>query len=118
MNNYTKLLTDLVNVDVKIDEQDKAVILLSSFPDEEHDTFVLTLINGRQTHNYSEASAALTIDKVRRQDKLSSSESTSAEALAIKGKSSYWKGKGDRGRSKSRPGFIDLKKISAPSANR
>jgi len=27
MNNYTKLLTDLVNVDVKIEEEDKAVIL-------------------------------------------------------------------------------------------
>ena len=27
MNNHTKLLTDLVNVDVKIDEEDKAVIL-------------------------------------------------------------------------------------------
>ena len=27
INNYTKLLTDLINVDIKIDEEDKAVIL-------------------------------------------------------------------------------------------
>ena len=59
MNNYTKLLTDLVNVDVKIDEEDKAVILLDSLPDEEYETFTLTLINGRQRFNYSEVSAAL-----------------------------------------------------------
>jgi len=40
---------------------------------------------------------------------LSSSEGISAEALAIRGRSSNRKGKGDRGRSKSRPGFRDLK---------
>jgi len=45
MNNYTKLLTDLINVDVAIDEENKAVILLNSLPYEEYETFVLTLIN-------------------------------------------------------------------------
>ena len=59
MNNYTKLFADLVNIDVEIDKEDKAVILLSSLPDEEYDTFILTLINGRQKLNYSEVSAAL-----------------------------------------------------------
>ena len=32
MNSYTKLLTDLVNVNVEIDEEDKVVILLNSLP--------------------------------------------------------------------------------------
>jgi len=53
MNSYTKLPADLVDVDVKIDEEDKAVILLNSLPNEEYETFTLTLINGRQTRNYS-----------------------------------------------------------------
>ena len=39
MNNYSKLFTDLVNVDIKIDEEDKSVILLNSLPDEEYETF-------------------------------------------------------------------------------
>jgi len=30
MNDYTKLITDLVNMDVNIEEEDKAVILLNS----------------------------------------------------------------------------------------
>ena len=47
MNSYTRLLTDLVNVDVEIDEENKAVILLHSFPREEYETFTLTLINER-----------------------------------------------------------------------
>ena len=66
MNNYTKLLTDLVNVNVKIEEEDKAVILLNSLPEEEYETFTLTLINGIQTLNYSEVSAALVNYEVRR----------------------------------------------------
>ena len=37
MNNYTKLLADLFNIDVKIEEEDKAVILLNSLPAEEYD---------------------------------------------------------------------------------
>jgi len=54
-------------------------------------------------------SAALLNYEVRRQDRLSSSESTSAESLTVRGRSSNSKGKGDHGRSKSRPGFRDLK---------
>ena len=48
LNRYTNLLTDLVNVDVEIDEEDKAVILLNSLLQGEYETFTLTLINGRK----------------------------------------------------------------------
>jgi len=47
MNNYTKLLTNLVNVDVKIEEENKVLILLNFLPDEEYETFSLTLINDK-----------------------------------------------------------------------
>ena len=49
LNRYTKLLTDLVNVDVEIDDEDKTVILLNSLPVEKYETFTLTLINGRKS---------------------------------------------------------------------
>ena len=68
LNRYTKLLTDLVNVDVETSEEDKAVILLNSLPREEYETFTLTLINERKSLNYSEVSAALINYEVRRQD--------------------------------------------------
>ena len=57
MNNYIKLLTDLVNV--AIEEEDKALILLNFLPNEEYETFILTLTNGKQTLNYSDVSAFL-----------------------------------------------------------
>ena len=42
INNYTKLLTDFINLDVVIEDEDKVLILLSSLPDEGYETFVLT----------------------------------------------------------------------------
>ena len=54
--------------------------------------------------------AALVNYEVRRQERLSSHGSTSAEALIVRDRGSYRKGKGDRERSKSRPDFRDLKK--------
>ena len=42
MNSYIKLLTDLVNVDMKIDKEDKAIILLNSLPEEEYEEKLLT----------------------------------------------------------------------------
>ena len=95
LNRYTKLLTDLVNVDVEIDEENKAVILLNSLPQEEYETFTLTLINGRKSLSYGEVSAALVSYEVRRQDRLSSSGSTTAEALAVRGRSSNRNGRDD-----------------------
>ena len=47
MNNYIKLLADLINVDVEIEEEDKVVILLNSLSDGEYETFVLILINDK-----------------------------------------------------------------------
>ena len=48
--------------------------------------------------------------EARRQDRLSSSGSTTVEALTVRGTSSNWKGRGDQKRSKSRSGFRDLKR--------
>ena len=110
LNRYTKLLTDLVNVDEEIDKEDKTVILLNSLPREEYETFTLTLINGRKFLNYSELSAALVSYEVKRQDRLSSSGNTTAEILAVRGRSSNRKERNDQERSKSRPAFRDLKK--------
>jgi len=97
-------------MDVETDEEDKAVTLLISLPEEEYETFTLTLINERKSLNYNAVSAALVNYDVRRRDKLSSSGSKTAEALAVRGRRSNLKRRGDQGRSKSRSGFRDLKR--------
>jgi len=72
MNNYTKLLADLANMDVVIEDEDKALILLSSIPEEEYETFSFTLINNKQFIGYSEVSSALVNHEQRKKDKESS----------------------------------------------
>ena len=49
------------------------VIFLNSLPNEECESFVLTLINGRQSLKYNDVSVALVNYEVRRKDKQSSS---------------------------------------------
>ena len=68
VNDYTKLLVDLANMNVVIEEEDKTLILLNSFPDEDYETFILTLINGEQSLDYNEAFSALVNHKLRRKD--------------------------------------------------
>jgi len=100
MNNYSKLLADLANMDGVTKNEDKALILLNSLPDEEHETFVLSLINGKASLSYNDVSAALMNHEVRKKDKKSSSSSTTAEVLTARGMSSnHRKGKGDVGKS-------------------
>jgi len=82
INIYTKLLADLSNLNVVIDDEDKALILLSSLLDEGYETFVLILINGRTFLSYKEVTTALVNLELRRKDK-ESSGSTSAEVLAV-----------------------------------
>jgi len=59
INTYTKLLADLANVDVVIEDEDKALIFLNSLPDEGYETFMLPLINGRTSLSYTKMTIAL-----------------------------------------------------------
>jgi len=66
INIYTKFLADLTNLNVVIVDEDKALILLSSLPDEGYETFVLTLINERISLSYSEMTTALVNIELRK----------------------------------------------------
>jgi len=80
-------------VNINIEEEDKALILLNSLPDEEYETFVLTLINGKQSLNYNDVSAVLRNYEVRRKDKQSFFNDTSVEVLIVRGKVSIRRAK-------------------------
>ena len=87
INNSTKLLADLANLDVVIDDEDKTLILLSSLPDEGYETFVLTLINRRKSLSYNKVITALVSLDLRRKDNECSTSDTSVEVLASRGSS-------------------------------
>ena len=58
-----------------IKDEDKALILLNSPPNEEYETFVLILINDKSSLSYNDVSAALVNQEVRNKNKASSSSS-------------------------------------------
>jgi len=63
------------------------LILLSSLLDEEYETFILILINGKFSLSYNDVSATLVNNvnnEVRRKDKAYSSSSTTIEALTVR----------------------------------
>jgi len=59
------------------------LILLSSLHGEDNETFILTLINGRQFLSYNEISSTFVNYELRRKDK-ESFNSTSVEALTLR----------------------------------
>jgi len=71
-------------LDVVIENEDKALMLLSSLSDEGYETFVLTLINGRPSFSYNELIIALVNLELRRKDKECFFSDTSAEVLAAR----------------------------------
>jgi len=86
MDNSTKLLSNLANVEEVIKDEYKALILLSSLSNKEYETFVLTLINGKTSLSYNDVSTALVNHEVRRKDKESSSSRTITEVLTARGR--------------------------------
>ena len=108
-NNYMKLITGLAHVNEIIKDEDKALILLSSLPDEEYETFVLTLFNSKSSLSYNDVSVALVNHDVRRMDKTSSSNSIKVEALNVRGFCfNHRNGKRNVGKSKTR--YRELRK--------
>jgi len=79
VNIYTKLLANLTNLTVVIDDEDKLLILLSSLADEGYDIFVLIVINRIASLSYKEMTTALVNLEKRRKNKEYSTNNTSAE---------------------------------------
>ena len=84
INIHTKLFTDLTNLDIVLDDEDKAFILLSSLLCKGYETFLLTLINGRASFSYNEVTTVLMNLEFRRKDKECSSSDISTEVLAVR----------------------------------
>ena len=58
LDDFNKIILDLNNLGVKIEEEDQAIILLSSLP-KMYEHFVDTILYGKDTLTMSEVKAAL-----------------------------------------------------------
>ena len=67
LNDYNKILADLANLDVKIPDEDKALCLLNSLPDD-YDHLTTTLLYGKTEVKLDEVSAALVNHECRKKE--------------------------------------------------
>ncbi|ONK80561.1 uncharacterized protein A4U43_C01F19200 [Asparagus officinalis] len=86
VNNFTKLISDIANVDIMVEDEDKAMLLLCSLSEDDFGMFFLTLINGRTTVSYKEVTSALVNYELRKNDG-ELFERASGDALAVRGRS-------------------------------
>ncbi|KAJ8625128.1 hypothetical protein MRB53_033658 [Persea americana] len=85
LDDFNKIIADLMNIDVKIDDDDKALLLLNSIPDS-YDHFTHTLINRKTEVKYDVVSATLMNNEYRKTDKHAHRDSSS-DALTVRGRS-------------------------------
>ena len=99
LDNFNKIIADLQNLDVEIDDEDKALLVLNSLPDS-YEHLITTLLYGKEEIKYVEVSNTLMNNEVRKKDKEVYRDSTS-EALTVRGRINERKN-GNRGRSRSK----------------
>ncbi|KAM2623430.1 hypothetical protein TB2_027936 [Malus domestica] len=103
LNDYNKILADLANLDVKIPDEDKALCLLNSLPDD-YDHLTTTLLYGKSEVKLDEVSAALVNHECRKKELKTHNSQT--EAFVARGRTEERKsGKRGKSRSKSRGKF-------------
>ena len=81
LNFFNNVISDLLAVDVKINEEDKTLILLSSLP-ESYDHIVTTMLYGTKTLILEEVTLTLLSNKIRKRQE----EQTRSGLVAREGK--------------------------------
>ncbi|VFQ82784.1 unnamed protein product [Cuscuta campestris] len=105
LDEFNKITTELESIDVKIEEEDKALLLLASLPSS-FDNIVTTLLFGKETLKFDGVVAALLMNETRRGG---NGVSNDGQALVAKGAGR------ERGRSKERGGVSQRFKSSSKS---
>src|SRR4051812_47455150 len=95
---FNKLILDLENIDVKIDDEDQALLLLCSLP-RSHAHFKETILYGRDSLTFEEVQSALYSKDLN--ERKEHKPSTVGEGLAVKGKFLRKDGKFDKKKGKS-----------------
>ncbi|KAG8486258.1 hypothetical protein CXB51_019637 [Gossypium anomalum] len=105
VNSFNKILADLLNLNEKFEDEDKALLLLNSLPDE-YDHHTTTLLHGKDRITFDAVCSALFRSETRKKDKKDRRDTT-AEVLTVRGRSHSSK-PGRRGKSKERPAKDEL----------
>lgn len=85
VNSFNKILVDLLNLDDKFDDEDKALFLLNSFPDE-YDHLTTTLLHGKNSVTFDIVCSTLYKSETIKKDRKDHRD-TVIEALTVRDRS-------------------------------
>ena len=109
-DDFNKIITNLLNLDVKIDDEDEALLLLDSLP-KSYEFLVTTLLHGAYDIYFEDVSNALINNDVRKKNKEAYQDSSS-NVLTARGRTFTWKKrKCGKSRSKSRGKYDTWRKL-------
>ncbi|KAH9687230.1 hypothetical protein KPL70_014688 [Citrus sinensis] len=99
VNSFNKILADLLNLDERFEDKDKALLLLNSLPDE-YDHLTTTLLYGKDNVTFDAVCHALYNSETKKKDR-KDHRNTVTEVLTVRGRSQKHK-PGKRNKSKGR----------------
>ena len=99
LNDFNKILANLLNLNVEVEDEDKALLLLNALPDE-YEHLITTLLYGKEEIKFEYVSNTLVNNEYRKKDKKAHYQDTSGGALVVQGRSEKKKQSG-RGSNKS-----------------
>uniref|UniRef100_A0A803Q6S7 CCHC-type domain-containing protein n=1 Tax=Cannabis sativa TaxID=3483 RepID=A0A803Q6S7_CANSA len=84
LDDFNKIVLDLENIGIKIEDEDQAIIVLNSLPSEQYEHFVDTMMYGKSSLTLEEVVTALMSKEIKR--KSENSEENAGDGLLVRGK--------------------------------
>ena len=81
---FDSLVTDLLNLDEKVSDVDKALILLASLPDE-YEHLIVSMLTGKETITFKEVTTALYSNEIKKKEDKLEHRSSAGEAHTVRG---------------------------------
>ncbi|PON38934.1 Zinc finger, CCHC-type [Parasponia andersonii] len=102
LDDFNKIILDLKNIDVEIEDEDQAIILLCSFPQSRYEHLVDTLLYKKESLTMAQVKAAINSKELQKQH--GTKEDLTGEGLTARGRNEKWDTKwNNKSRSKSKP---------------